>query len=379
MKFKVLISYHYFAHYRLPILKELANDPDIDFTFISGITTNKKIKLIDRLDFKNNGINWVEITNIWFAKKKLLWQKSLIKHCISGEYDSIILLGNPYSITNWIVAILLKIIGKPFYFWAHAIIRNQKRDKIKVHFYKLANGLFLYGNWSKNRLLEFGFKEEKLHVIYNSLDYKNQLKIRNNLDLDQIKKFRFSALKNNNLPTLLFIGRLIPDKKLDLLILAMSKLVEKNKKINLIIVGDGEARKELNDLVDNLKLNDFIFFYGETYNEEEIALLFMNSSICVSPGEIGLTGIHSLTYGTPVITHNNPYKQGPEFEAIIDGENGMFFKEDSVESLVEVIQYWLEKKLSKIEENRVNCYKIIDEFYNPTYQRKIINKVLLTK
>ena len=41
---KVLIVYHYFAHYRLPIMKELANENSVEFSFLSGDTSDINIE-----------------------------------------------------------------------------------------------------------------------------------------------------------------------------------------------------------------------------------------------------------------------------------------------------------------------------------------------
>ena len=41
--------------------------------------------------------------------------------------------------------------------------------------------------------------------------------------------------------------------------------------------------------------------------------------ITVSPDKVGLTAIHSMAYGRPVITHDNMDRQGPEVEAVIPG------------------------------------------------------------
>jgi glycosyltransferase involved in cell wall biosynthesis len=54
-------------------------------------------------------------------------------------------------------------------------------------------------------------------------------------------------------------------------------------------------------MIKERKLDDFIVFYGESYNERELAPLIALADVCVSPGNVGLTAIHALTYGTPVI------------------------------------------------------------------------------
>ena len=67
-------------------------------------------------------------------------------------------------------------------------------------------------------------------------------------------------------------------------------------------------------------------FYGATYDEKELSKLIYMSDLTVSPGNIGLTAIHSLSYGTPVCSHSNFNNQMPESEAIINFENGFFFR-----------------------------------------------------
>lgn len=51
-----------------------------------------------------------------------------------------------------------------------------------------------------------------------------------------------------------------------------------------------------------------------------------NADLCVSPGNVGLTAMHSLVFGCPVITHNCFEWQMPEFEAIQPGITGDFLR-----------------------------------------------------
>ena len=87
--------------------------------------------------------------------------------------------------------------------------------------------------------------------------------------------------------------------------------------------------------------------------------------------------MHSLVYGTPIITHNNFKNQMPEFEAIKNDISGSFFEENSVDDLSEKIKIWTYKTVLKRNEIRNNCYKIIDDKYNPFFQIEILNKLIL--
>ena len=97
-------------------------------------------------------------------------------------------------------------------------------------------------------------------------------------------------------------------------------------------------KEELLNLVKSLKLDRQVWFFGACYDESKIAELIFNANVCVSPGNVGLTAIHSLSYGTPVITHDSFSHQMPEFEAIIPNLTGNFFEEGNLQSMNEVIE-----------------------------------------
>ena len=96
------------------------------------------------------------------------------------------------------------------------------------------------------------------------------------------------------------------------------------------------------------------------------------SDLCVSPGNVGLTAIHALSYGTGVASHNNFNNQMPEVESIIDGVNGFLFREGDYLDLVEKIRSFLKAKPLKKK-----ARQIIDEKYNPYSQKLIFDKLIL--
>ena len=114
-------------------------------------------------------------------------------------------------------------------------------------------------------------------------------------------------------------------------------------------------------------------FFGSVYDESRLSELIYNSDICISPGNIGLTAIHSLSYGTPIASHSNFDNQMPEVESIIVGQNGFLFEENDENDLANKILYWLNK--GKV--NKGNVRSIVDEKYNPYYQKKIIDQLIL--
>jgi len=243
---------------------------------------------------------------------------------------------------------------------------------VKKIFYGLPDYVLLYGNYAKDLMITNKIaKPSNLKVIYNSLDYDKQLNFRNTNLFSESYFQHF----NNRDKNIVFVGRLTKVKKLDMLINAVYILKKRSFKVNVTFIGDGEVKNELVALIEDCGLNDQVWFFGETYDENILSKMIYNADLCVSPGNVGLTAIHSLSFGTPVITHDNFTRQGPEFEAIEPNKTGLFFKHNNTISLANTIVEWFKNDFDR-EIIRENCYKVIDERYNPHYQLKVLELLL---
>lgn len=379
---KVAIIYHYFAHYRHPIINALAKDKEIEFHFFSGKTTDTSIKTIDTnysiYPIEERGFKWNFFENIWLGN--LLWQKGGIFFALKNDYDAIIILGSPYHITTWAITIISRLRHKHVAFWTHGYtytnisITNLIRDIFHV----LPHGFLLYGNRAKS-IIESKtlLHKKKVGVIYNSLAYETHLSLRSSLSSIDRKRLR-KKIFGDDCTLVVFIGRLTKIKKLEL-ILNMQKVYQNDfsQKICSIFIGDGEARTDLILLAESLGITGQTHFMGASYNEKLNAEILYSSDMCISPGNIGLTAMHSLVFGTPVITHDDMNIQMPEAEAVIEKKTGFYFKKDSLESLVEAVRKWHYLNKEEQIQMRINCQNIIDTLYNPSYQVQAIKNYLI--
>lgn len=365
---KICCSFNFAPHYRKEIYLKIDRAFDCDFYF--GDQTSSDIKKIDYTLFKNS------ISEFKF--KRLLHKFYYLKgqsRLSQMHYRVYILTGQPYSISDWILLVKNKIKKKHTYLWNHGLYGKEnfiKRLIFKIQL-KFIAGYFVYGEYAKKMMIKRGFDKNKIHVIYNSLNYSKSKEIRNKLKHTNVFKEYFK----NDSPNIIFIGRLTKVKKLNMLIEVQKKLIDEGLRFNLVFVGDGDIKGELEGLVKELKQQQNVWFYGSCYDEIKISELIYNADLCISPGNIGLTAIHSLSYGTPAITHNNFKYQMPEFESIIEGKTGSFFMENSINSLKETIHAWLTKNPYKSERIVGDCFYVIDNFYNPDYQIKLLKSVLL--
>ena len=371
MKIVKLFS-NIFPLYRKSIWDELLQSEDIDIEFYFSFETFNNIENVNLEKSYSKEVikKFNHVKNIFFLGN-LIWQSNIISNLFK-KVDVVIFLGEMTIISTWLAAILFKLKGVKVIFWGHGSYGNEKYLKkyIRLNFLRLANLNLVYGKRAKNNLLKQGFKKNKISVVFNSINYFQQLNFFKKYQINPPKK-----IFKKNLPILLFIGRLVSKKKIDLLIETVLILNKEDAKFNLLIIGDGPQRKFLEELANPIIMEGNCIFYGATYDEKELSKLIYMSDLTVSPGNIGLTAIHSLSYGTPVCSHSNFNNQMPESEAIINFENGFFFQENSVKSMVLEISNWF-KVNKKI--NRLQTRKIIDKYYNPIYQKKTIIELILS-
>jgi len=359
---KICVIYNYAQHYRLAIFQLLNNKFGCDFYF------GNKMKDVKKLDYNSLPGYKKELRNIKLFSI-IYWQKGAVS-LFFRNYDKYIILGEYYCLSTWVLLLLSKFSKKKIYLWSHGWYGNENIVKrfIKKVFFSLSDEILLYGNYARNLMIKQGFNPGRLHVINNSLYYSDQIEIRKQLMISTI----YSDYFRNGNPVILFIGRLTKEKRLDQLVQAWKILNEKYISTNLVFIGSGEEEECIRKETSN---NTNVWFYGPCYDEQKISELIYNANVCVSPGNVGLTAIHSMVYGTPVITHDDFTRQMPEFEAIIPGKTGDFFIKDNLEDLVAVIKKWISASNQR-EDVRRQCYKVIDEQYNPNFQVEVISEVL---
>lgn len=367
MKKKLCCIFTTAPHYRKAIYGLIDKTYDCDWFF------NDDINDIKRIDYKELS-GQVHIKKIFKFPFGFTYQTGMIPQLFKSYQDYFIFLYSN-SLSTWLFLFLAKLFpSKKVYGWTHGWYGKERKMEaiIKKLVFKRADEIFTYGNYARELMIKEGFSAEHIHTIHNSLNYERQLELRNDNLTSKIYKNHFG----NNNPTLIFIGRLTSVKKLDLIINALAILKAKKAFYNLVFVGDGSEKNKLVEMSRELDVSDNIWFYGACYDERENAELIFNADLCVAPGNVGLTAMHSMVFGTPVLSHDNFAYQMPEFEAIISGKTGDFFTYNDTDSLVNKITEWFVTNGNIREKIRENCYKEIDTQWNPQFQINVIKSVI---
>ena len=144
---------------------------------------------------------------------------------------------------------------------------------------------------------------------------------------------KHSAPSNNEL---LFVGRLTPQKGLDLLIRAMPHVVKNHPDATLTVVGRGPQEKALQVLSETLGVAQSIKFLGAIANEK-LPELYRNATAAVFPSVtaegFGLVCVEALACECPVIASDIPATR----EIVQNGETGFLFKQGDIDDLAHKI------------------------------------------
>lgn len=368
---KVYFLTNIFPHYREALWRKILSNNNFYATFYCSKDNPLSIQE-GKIDKESLNSRIKNVKGYWLFSKYLIWQADILKVCLTEQFDSIVFLGEMNILSNWLGALICRIRKKRVFFWSHGFYGNESSLKyfFRKLFYKIANEHIVYEKRGKSLMINRGFKPQKVHVIYNSLDYENQKTL-----FEKLKKSKenpFTFFKNNALPVFIYVGRLIESKKVDQLIYAFKNVNKHYQLCNLLIVGSGPEEENLKSLAKNGIISKTTHFYGSCYDENTISKLIYNSICTISPGNIGLTVINSFSYGTPAITHGNFGNQMPEVEAIVENETGFLFNENDIKSLQTQMLKVIKSKINF----KVECRKVIEDKYNPKNQVEILKSIL---
>lgn len=367
MKKKLCLVFNIPAYYNEPTYLKLEEEYDCEWFFGDW---NTDIKKMDVGQFKH-----CHFLRVNHQSSHLFSQNGMISILCNKEHHTFLMSGETRNLSFWWFLFVRNMFfpKKKIFLWTHGWYGKETRLEsiIKKWIYRSVSGIFTYGDYAKSLLIKEGLSEDKIFHIHNALHYDQQIEIRNVIKPSMV----FREYFGNTFPVVIFIGRLTPVKKLDQLVDAISSLKTKGENYNLVFVGDGSEKDILAHRVEKLGLANQVWFYGACYDEKINAELIYNADICVAPGNIGLTAMHSLVYGTPAISHDNFAYQMPEFESIIPGKTGYFFKQGDVQSLADTIQRWFDTHDDR-DAIRQACFKEIDENWTPEYQFRVISNVI---
>jgi glycosyltransferase involved in cell wall biosynthesis len=179
---------------------------------------------------------------------------------------------------------------------------------------------------------------ERTKKDLESLGVKNVEVIHNGIDFKKIESVKPSEEESD----IVFAGRLIKDKNVDVLIKAISLIKRDIPDIKCIIIGDGPEKKKLMNLANELKVENNVKFVGFLENHDDVVAYMKSSKVFVLPSTregFGIVALEANACGLPVVTVNHRMNAACDF--INNGENG-YICELSAEDIAKKVLIGLE-------------------------------------
>jgi glycosyltransferase involved in cell wall biosynthesis len=247
--------------------------------------------------------NLTLIKNHYLFNNKVLFQTGMWKEVLSTA--CVIQELNPRILSNWLILLIRIILNKKVILWGHAWPRSgkdSKSDMIRNLMRRMADEIIVYTE-SQAEELRHKMVGKTIMAAPNSLYSKSEM--------------RPLILEDGEVNNFIYVGRLTALKKVDFLVRSfITSIPQLPENCSLLIVGDGELKQELVDLVYENDVSERVKLLGHIGDLENLRSLYASSIASISPGYVGLSITQSFGFGVPMIISKNE-NHSPEIEAAV--------------------------------------------------------------
>jgi glycosyltransferase involved in cell wall biosynthesis len=284
----------------------------------SFVVTSGQDRFMKALAASAHSADWIRpINNTFFFGNRLLWQSGCTRQIIAAPL--LVAELNPRIVSTWVLLLARRMLRRPSVVWGHSRSLGERHPLIaSLRFWqcRLAGAVLAY---TFTQAEEFRIRLPTLPVFVapNSCASSSEC----------------VAQDGGQAVDVLYVGRLIPEKKVDLLIKGFAAVAQRiPSESKLKLVGDGPERQQLEALAAKSGASQRIEFLGHVTDETRLKSLYAGAACSISPGYAGLSVIQSLAHGVPILVALGE-NHSPEIEACIDNTTARFFGSDSVEAL----------------------------------------------
>jgi glycosyltransferase involved in cell wall biosynthesis len=308
--------------YRVPFFDLLARSTGIELTVLCDMHPSGSLKSTPPTNaFRAEHYPVRELGP--FSSHAAAWD-SVTKRCFD-----VAVIGWNLRILQLVPSLLrARASGRPVLLWGHGFSRKERAATqiARNSLVGLANGVVLYSNTVRNRLITSGVPASKIWVAQNAID-QSAVRVAAEAWGDNPSLMREwqreHGIQQGEL--VVFISRVERDKRVDLLVDAFSRLVRRRPRARLAIIGGGSMIDSVRADVEARGLSDRVTFTGPIYDEDQLAPWCLSAGCFAYPEAIGLSIYHGLGYGLPIVTSDDIASHGPEIESLEPGVNGLLY------------------------------------------------------
>ncbi|MCF2137083.1 MAG: glycosyltransferase family 4 protein [Candidatus Thorarchaeota archaeon] len=212
--------------------------------------------------------------------------------------------------------------------------------KFSMAYIKRYDHVILVDPSQKEWALQYGVPEDKISVI------------RNGVDIDLFSPA--PTQQEDDYIDFVFVGRLSPDKGVDILLDAFKKYHKENKKTRLVLVGDGILKHSLDNYGDRRTIH-----WVGIVPHSQIPSILRRADAFVIPqniGGLGMSVLEAMSCGLPVIT-----TAIGETKRLVNTDAGILVEPNNVDAVVDAMRQVSEDengrhKIGKEARKRIKKY-----------------------
>ncbi len=334
---RVAIQQPSLAKYRVSVFGEFANRSGIRLTLFYSDAPGVPNVPAQGFEASHTPTQYLRL-----IRRTLMWHSPQWRCAAPNATDVLILSWNLHYASLIPALIRAKINRIPTILWGHGYSKQEAvwRRWPRMRVAKLATALLFYNHTAAKQYTDAGFDPARIFIALNSLDQAPIQHAKQHWADHEDDLTHFRAEHNlTNGPVVLFVSRLSPANRADLLLHAVKQLAHDYPSLKAVIIGSGnEERTRLQSLAQSLDVTPRVTFIPAIYDETQLAPWFLSADVFCYPANIGLSLLHAFGYGLPVVTSDRTDAQNPEIEAIRHEHNGLLYKDGSAASLADALR-----------------------------------------
>jgi glycosyltransferase involved in cell wall biosynthesis len=283
---------------------------------------------------------WVRAKNLHLGSSAnyLCWQANCSRWLRDFGPEILVTEANPRLTSNYSAISYARQMGIPVIGWGLGVLyrkpgQQDSERRSRNYFFKLFlrqfDAMISYSSKGAEDYISLGCDPLRVFVAPNAVAGGRLSHRTEELPVDA--KALASWRRERNLtggPVLLFVGRLIPEKRLPLLLEACARLGDK---VQLVIVGEGPERGRLEQIAANIFPR--AHFLGHLTGDA-LTACFSATDLFVLPGSGGLSMQEAMAYGQPVVVASG---DGSQWDLVEDGVTGFHLTASEPDALYQVL------------------------------------------
>jgi len=323
---KVVFIQEFVPSYRVPFFTGLSRVPGIDLTLLAG--AGGEDEGFDAPRPAESSFRWITLPRRVVGRRgaRLVILDSLLPTLRAERPEVVITTGAKSFVQNHALIAARRLGRFRLYFFQHAkdyramgrLRRALEWALFRWWLYPNCDGIILYTEDERRALLKRGLDSERVFYANNTIDTATVARLREELRQGEIDAV-LDAFGVDKRPSVLYIGRLVAGKDVEVLPAVFEALRVRVPAAQLIVVGDGPLAPTLRR---DMTGHDGVVMTGPVYDERRIACLMSACRFVFIPDCAGLSVNHAFAYGRPFVTYASP-EHGPEIGYLVPGENGL--------------------------------------------------------